>query len=151
MPALKNTLAYAIQENVFGKTLVVRSVNLFTTNETEVDYNLAVEALNGSVSLCNEYVKNLGLTSRILATLADGTVWYDSSRGERNTFANFKAKTINENHESRYSIRQAMDSYEGLGWEAKFSTSTNDFENYYAVRGGQAPQEIQYVIRLSFK
>jgi len=44
-----------------------------------------------------------------------------------------------------------MDSYEGIGWEAKFSTSTNDFENYYAVRGGQAPQEIQYVIRLSVK
>lgn len=151
MPALKNTLAYAIQENVFGKTIVVKFVNQFTTNETEVDYKLAVEALNGSLSLCNEYVKNIGLTSRILATLADGTVWYDSSKGEKNTYANFKAKTINENHESRYSIRQAMDSYEGLGWEAKFSTSTNDFENYYAVRGGQAPQEIQYVIRLSFK
>ena len=151
MPALKNTLANAIQVSVFGNSLVTKFVNAFTTTESEVDYDLAVTALNASVSICNDICNVLGLTSRILATLADGTVWYDSSRGERNTYANFKAKTINENHESRYSIRQAMDSYEGVGWEAKFSTSTNNFENYYAVRGGQSPQEIQYVIRLSFK
>ena len=150
MSALKNTLAYAIQENVFGKPLVVKFVNLFTTTTSEVDYNLAVEALNASVSLCNEFVKEIGLTSRILATLADGTVWYDSAKGNKNTYANFKTRSINENHASRYSIRQAMDSYEGVGWESKFSTSDSNYEDYYAVRGGIAPQEIKYVIRLSF-
>ena len=151
MPALKNTLAYAIQENVFAKPLVVKFVNLFTLTTSEVDYNLAVESLNASVSLCNDFVKELGLTSRILATLADGSVWYDSSKGNKNTYANFKTKTINENHASRYSIRQAMDSYEGVGWESKFSSSDSNYEDYYAVRGGIAPQEIKYVIRLSFK
>jgi len=150
MSALKNTLAYAIQENVFGKPLVVKFVNLFTTTTSEVDYNLAVEALNASVSLCNEFVKEIGLTSRILATLADGTVWYDSAKGNKNTYANFKTKSINENHATRYSIRQAMDSYEGVGWESKYSTSDSNYEDYYAVRGGIAPQEIKYVIRLSF-
>jgi hypothetical protein len=150
MSALKNTLAYAIQENVFGKPLVVKFVNLFTTTTSEVDYNLAVEALNASVSLCDNFVKTLDLRSRILATLSDGTVWYDSAKGNKNTYANFKTKTINENHASRYSIRQAMDSYEGVGWETKYSTSDNNYEDYYAVRGGVAPQEIKYVIRLSF-
>ena len=149
MSAFKNTLAYAIQENVFAKPLVVKFVNLFTTTTSEVDYKLAVEALTASVFLCDEFFKELNLKSRILATLADGTVWYDSARGNRNTYANFKTKTINENHESRYSIRQAMDSYEGVGWESKYSTSDGNYEDYYAVRGGVAPQEIKYVIRLS--
>lgn len=151
MSALKNTLAYAIQENVFGKPLVVKFVNLFIGTNSEVDYNLAVEALNASVVLCNDYSKELKVTSRILATLPDGTVWYDSSKGDKNTYANYKSKTINENHASRYSIRQAMDSYEGVGWESKYSTSDNSYEDYYAVRAGVAPQEIKYVIRLSFK
>ena len=150
MSALKNTLAYAIQENVFGKSLVVKFVNQFTTNETEANYNLAVECLNASVNLCNNFIKNLGLTSRILATLSDGTVWYDSSKDAINNYANFKSKSINENHASRYSIRQAMDSYEGTGWESKFSITNNNFQNYYAVRGGQSPNNIDYVIRLSF-
>jgi hypothetical protein len=132
------------------KTLVVKFVNQFTIDESEVNYNLAVECLNASVNLCDNFIKNLDSTSRILATLSDGTVWYDSSKGDMNTYANFKSKSINENHASRYSIRQAMDSYEGVGWESKYSTSNNNFENYYAVRGGDSPQEIQYVIRLSF-
>ena len=123
MSALKITLAYAIQENVFGKTLVVKFVNQFTIDESEVNYNLAVECLNASVNLCDNFIKNLDSTSRILATLSDGTVWYDSSKGDMNTYANFKSKSINENHASRYSIRQAMDSYEGVGWESKYSTS----------------------------
>jgi hypothetical protein len=149
MSAFKNTLAYAIQEYVFAIPLVVKFVNAFTTTTSESDYNLAVEALNASVSLCNDYFVLLQVKSRILATLPDGTVWYDSAKGNKNTYANFKTKTINENHESRYSIRQAMDSYEGVGWESKYSTSDSTYEDYYAVRGGVAPQEIKYVIRLS--
>jgi hypothetical protein len=144
------TLAYAIQENVFSKQVVVRFINDFLLLGTEQSYNLAVECLNASTSLCNEYSKDLGLSSRILATLPDGTVWYDSSKGNENTFANYQLKVINENHATRYSIRQAMDSYEGKGWEIKFSTTDNTFEGYYAVRGGASPTDIGYVVRLSF-
>jgi hypothetical protein len=150
MSDLKNTLSYCIQENVFGKTLVVKYVNLFAALNTEEFYNLAVVSLNASKNLCDEFIKDVNLSSRILATLSDGTVWYDSSKGDKNTFENYKLKVINENHESRYSIRQAMDSYEGFGWESKFSSTTQNFENYYAVRGGQTPNQISYVIRLSF-
>jgi hypothetical protein len=144
------TLAYAIQEYVFSKQLVVKFVNEFIINGTEQSYNLAVEALNASTSLSTQFSKEFGPSSRILATLPDGTVWYDSSKGNQNTFANYKLKNIDENHASRYSIRQAMDSYEGTGWETKYSTTNNTYEDYYAVRGGPSPQEIGYVIRLSF-
>ena len=89
-----NTLAYAIQENVFGKPLVVKFVNQFIGTNSEADYNLSVEALNASVVLCNDYAKELKVTSRILATLPDGSVWYDSSKGDKNTFANYKSKTM---------------------------------------------------------
>tara|TARA_B110000037_G_scaffold215563_1_gene273141 strand:+ start:362 stop:496 length:135 start_codon:yes stop_codon:yes gene_type:complete len=43
-----------------------------------------------------------------------------------------------------------MDSYEGIGWESKFSSTENKFENYYAVIGGNSANEIVYVIRLAF-
>jgi len=150
MSNFKNTLSYNIQLNVFGKPNVVKFVNLFIALDTEESYNLAVISLNASTSVCNDFSKKLDKSSRILATLSDGTVWYDSSKGDKNTYSNYKAKLINENHASRYSIRQAMDSYEGVGWESKFSSSDKGFQNYYAVRGGQSPNEISYVIRLSF-
>jgi hypothetical protein len=150
MSALKNSLAYAISENVFGKPLVVRFVNQFINNENEENYNLAVESLNASLSLCNDFSKDLNLRSRILATTADGTTWYDSGKGDKNTYENFIKKAINENHASRYSIGEAMASQDGFGWETRLSTTTKNFETAYAVRGGLSPTQIQYVIRLTF-
>jgi hypothetical protein len=149
MSNLKNSLAYAINENVFGKPVVIKFLNLFIKEQNEESYDLAISALDAANSLCKTYALELGLSeSRILATLSDGTVWYDSNK--INTYEKYKSKSINENHESRYSIRQAMDSYEGIGWESKFSSTENKFENYYAVRGGDSPNEIAYVVRLAF-
>lgn len=69
---------------------------------------------------------------RLLATLPDGTVWYDSQRNisstptNSNTYANFIAKTIGDNHNSRSAFLQAVlsdDGY-GYGYEEKIASIT---------------------------
>lgn len=73
---------------------------------------------------------------RIVVTLADGTVVVDTSKGATNTFVNFKAKAINENHNSRISILDAQLYDCGVGLETKTSTTDGIKENYLAKRLG---------------
>ena len=71
---------------------------------------------------------------RILITLADfSTVLMDTSKGSNNTFNNFDNKAINENHNSRSAMLQALLSKSGEGFEEKLSSSTNQTETYQAV------------------
>ncbi len=86
---------------------------------------------------------------RVLVTLADGTVAYDSSKGEDNTFANYRAGTINENHNSRVCIMVALLGNSGVGNEEKFSSSTGNHENYTAIRMGLTPTKPLGCVRLS--
>jgi hypothetical protein len=73
---------------------------------------------------------------RLLVTLPDGTVVVDTSKGPANTYANFVAKKINENHNSRVAIFDAQ-SYEcGIGVETKRSTTDGVVESYVARRLG---------------
>jgi hypothetical protein len=89
-------------------------------------------------------------TGRVVITLPDGTVVIDTSKGGTNTFANFQAKTINENHNSRLAILAAQEYACGIGVESKFSTSTNQTESYVAIRTG--PQlDSAGTIRMSVK
>ena len=145
-----NTLRYLMTENVFSKPLVVTALDRFTIRPTnEEAYNNAVTALIASTNLCTEFTSNNGYEARILGTVADGTVFFDSSRLFRNTFENFQTKTINENHASRSAIRQAMDNQQGTGWERKHSTSIDVEEEAYAVRTGQSVNDIGLVIRIT--
>lgn len=89
-------------------------------------------------------------SSRILCTLPDGTVFYDSGKGDKNTFKNFKSKSINENHNSRYACFESLKA--GDAYETKFSTSgANKREYYYAVRLGTSVVNSLGVLRLSLK
>ena len=72
------------------------------------------------------------LEGRILIALTDGTVKYDSFKGEMNSWKNYKAKQINENHNTRVSIISAQLSRNFFGAEIKFSTSDNRIEAYLA-------------------
>jgi hypothetical protein len=72
---------------------------------------------------------------RIVVTLPDGTVVVDTSKSN-NTYANFVAKAINENHNTRVAILDAQLYDCGLGLEAKTSTTTGDQEVYLAKRLG---------------
>jgi hypothetical protein len=74
-------------------------------------------------------------TGRVVITLPDGTVVVDSNAGN-NSFANYKAKTINENHNSRIAIHVAQHYQCGFGLETKISSSTGNVEAYFALRLG---------------
>merc|ERR1711998_68377 len=69
---------------------------------------------------------------RLLVTQPDGSVTYDSSKGDNNTYANAKDKTINENHNTRPAIMSAQLTCDGRGNEIKLSTSTGQVEAYQA-------------------
>ena len=69
---------------------------------------------------------------RLLVTQPDGSVTYDSSKGDANTYANAQAGTINENHNTRMSIMSAQLTCDGRGNEIKQSTSTGQTEAYQA-------------------
>lgn len=88
---------------------------------------------------------------RILITLADGTVLMDTSKGSNNTFSNFDNKAINENHNTRSAMLQALLSKSGEGFEEKLSSSTNQTETYQAVRTGATAQKPNFLIRFSKK
>jgi hypothetical protein len=76
-----------------------------------------------------------GATGRVVLTLPDGTVVVDTSR-TNNTWADFQAKAINENHNSRLAILAAQEYPCGIAIESKVSTSTGLNEGYVALRAG---------------
>lgn len=73
---------------------------------------------------------------RVVITLADGTVVVDTFKGAANTYANYKAKTINENHNTRAAIVNTQLYECGVGVETKLSATTNAKEIYVAKRLG---------------
>ena len=150
--SLKNSILTNVQSNVFGNATVVKYVDQFVFDLNETNYNLCVEALNAATNVSTEFVKKINKvsTARILAVLADGRSFYDSSKGPKNTYANFVADVIHPNGVTRASIRDAMDSQAGVGDEIKISNTTGYKESYVAVRAGNSVSDIQYVIRMSF-
>ena len=87
---------------------------------------------------------------RVLITLSDGQVVLDTNKSDSvNTFNNFKAKTINENHNSRVAILTSLLGNAGTGYEEKFSTSDLKFEAYHAQRMGAASSNALGVVRVS--
>jgi hypothetical protein len=107
--------------------------------------NTVMTELNRLVSLVKDaasynklatYAKRVAGAGRILITVPDGTVLYDSSKGASNTYAKYLGKTINENHNSRIAILDAQLYECGLGVEAKYSTTDRAREYYVAARLG---------------
>ena len=96
---------------------------------------------------------------RLLVSDSDGTVAYDSNiymgpilkslPPVTSTFQNYTDKIINENHNSRAAIMTALISNAGVGIEQKWSTSTNNFTQYLAVRIGINSETSYGVIRVS--
>jgi hypothetical protein len=73
---------------------------------------------------------------RVVLTAQDGTVAVDTNAGALNTFANFQARAINENHNTRLAIGAAQEYPCSIGIERRLSTSTGNFETSVAVRLG---------------
>lgn len=87
---------------------------------------------------------------RVLITLPDGTVVVDTAKGTANTYDNFDAKAINENHNTRVAILDAQIYDCGIGLESKTSSTTGAKEVYLAKRLG-AYLDSAGTVRLSHK
>lgn len=86
---------------------------------------------------------------RIVITEPDGTVIIDTYQKTLNTYNNWKMKLINENHNSRQSIKNAQYFIEGVGYEKKVSSTINPIYQYgVAIRAGNK-NENYGTIRLS--
>lgn len=89
---------------------------------------------------------------RVVITLSDGTVAYDSGVGVlNNTFSKFIDKTINENHNSRISIMTALLSKIGSGYEIKHSITNGKREAYNALRMGISSDDALGCCRVSYQ
>lgn len=75
-------------------------------------------------------------SARVVVTLPDGTVVVDTKKATNNTYDNFVAKAINENHNTRIAFLDAQLWPCGVGVESKYSTSTGTKEIAVAKRIG---------------
>ena len=117
----------------------------FLVAQTETNYNALKTAL------INEKAAHPAISGvRYLVTTPDGTVIHDTGKTTTNTWANFGSKTVTDNHANRLAISSAFLSASGIGNETKFSLSTNQNENYYAVRVGRTTNESLGLVRYSF-
>jgi hypothetical protein len=105
----------------------LRTAMQLVTNDTQYQVVL---------NLANTIASKAGATGRVLITLPDGTVVVDTKKTTANTYENFAAKLINENHNSRIAILDAQMWPCGVGVETRRSTSTGTIENYLARRIG---------------
>ena len=149
MPEYKNLLKSKLVQYFFQKGPSVKEVVAFTNRPGDAaQYAKAIRVLQRVTADADVSAKNTGLLkARVLATLPDGTVWFDSEKSN-NTHEAFKLKKINENHNSRLVILKAL--MDGEGYESKYSTSDNRKEEYVAIRLGASSEESLGVVRLSF-
>jgi hypothetical protein len=110
-----------------------------TVGTLTADLNVLAEATYPQLLADAQAMAAKLATGRVVVTLPDGTVVIDTGRpAGTNTWANFQAKTINENHNSRVAIFSAQQYPCGIGLETKVSTSgaptTN--QSYIAFRAG---------------
>ena len=133
---------------ILKNDLEIKLENMIKANN-EVAYNKFLDELVAIFEL------TLGSDSpRLLVTESDGTVIYDTSDPKSpgpgllgNSFQNWKQKLglvdgipkylINENHNTRVAVLNTQLCENGVGYESKFSSSTNSDQAYVAIRAGQ--------------
>ena len=119
-----------------NKKRINNASDAIAQSDDDDSYNAAKSALDAIVTDMEAEGIN---GARILVTLPDGTVVYDSSKINNNfgnkSIANITGP-INENHMTRFAFQSAAGSIDGRGAEVKQSTSTGNVESYYASRTG---------------
>jgi hypothetical protein len=121
----------------------------------ETIYNGLIYNINSFItSVTNNTIQNYNFgiihNFRIVIALADGNIFFDSSKGAKNTYSNFLNKIINENHGTRHYIQEAFHSKNGISYETKWSSSTRSLDTYFATRCGMSPQGIIAIIAFSY-
>ncbi len=87
------------------------------------------------LGLATSIAAGAGADGRVVVTLPDGTVVLDTEK-TNNSYANYQAKEINENHNSRVAILDSQLYPCGVGVETKLSSTTGASETYVARRLG---------------
>ena len=116
----------------------------FLSKETETSWGTMSSSITNWLNLNKPSISGL----RVLISLSDGTVAYDSN-SSFNSFVDYKAKKINENHNSRIPIFTALISNSGVALEQRYSSSTGRFTNYIAQRVGLSAQDSMGCVRIS--
>ena len=152
------TLCNEAEETQYGDYKVDSWVQDFLTHTNDgAKYATMVAALDFAVT--NIAVgKNTGF--RILVALDDGTVAYDSSKGDANQFANIGKMTnnpdtnvvsylINENHNTRPEVLVAILSGTGTSISNRYSKSSKTYLKYFAKRLGTSTESNLGTFRVS--
>ena len=133
-----------------NKTIYNAVLDFLNEPNNNLKYDNAIEQLFIMKNNIDKNVINIQRSQiRILCTMPDGQVWCDTSKGTKNTYENFKSKTINENHNTRIAVFEALQN--STGKEIKFSTSTGFKEEYYANSIVDSPFIPLGVLRLSVR
>jgi len=136
------------------KTLLQSQVSALTSLVSQVSDQASYQSLLTRAHA----IANALPSGRLVVTEPDGTVIVDTSQPDDpnnslpqgNSYQHFLDKTVNENHNSRVAIFTAQEWPCGQGLETKLSTTTNERENYFAIRLGQQFNN-QGTARLSVK
>ena len=118
--------------------------NLFCTLKAHIEFHrvdLLLEEVDDAatydalLAVANQIAAKI-TDARIVITLPDGTVVLDTA-ALNNTFANYQAKLIRENHNSRIAIHDSQDNRCGVGYEHKLSSTQWTYQKYVAIRLGE--------------
>ena len=147
--AIVQGVFHAHKYNDNGTTRLVGTIiTQFLTNPSlEANWDRMHAAIQHFMN--TETVQNSHVGLRVMVTLADGQVAYDSKK--TNTWANFQNKSINENHNSRLAIMSALLGNLGMGYEVKYSTTDGYNEAYHAQRMGPSSHNGLGCIRVSIR
>ena len=139
-----SVLAYDSPGNGFVENLI----QTFLVTETPVTYNAMAAAL---IDASNNFADGTNSTLRILLSISDGTVAFDSSKGfANNTWAGYTGNTINSsNHNTRPEILVAVLGNTGVGLSERYSRSVQTFQKYQATRFGSSTQSNAGTFRVS--
>jgi hypothetical protein len=133
----------------FADESPMENLQVFLNASTEARYNNAINILAAFKNKCQTVAYPSGTVYRIVATLVDGSVWYDSSKSNNN-WASFKDRSINENHNTRIVLQKANLGAPGqYQFEGKYSTTDGQFESYVAVAVGSDGTTSFGCVRLS--
>lgn len=122
----------ALYNGIICEYLELQLKKLLLPCADQDDYNKLL-----AIVLAKFEIKLGDIEPRLVITEPDGTVIIDTYKVTLNTFANWKNKLINENHNTRMSIKNAQQLADGVGYEKKKSTTIDPIVQYsVAIRAG---------------
>jgi hypothetical protein len=148
-PQTLSNLQNTLQTFSTGSSITLgNSIGIFLTKLDQTSWNKMNIDIQAFIA---QYTAGSYPNLRVVITLSDGTVAYDSGVGVLNTFSGFINKTINENHNSRVAIMTALLSKIGSGYEIKYSNTIGKREAYNALRMGISSDDSLGCCRVSYQ